>query len=220
MTVMLARVTHVEKAGEERPMARGNKNGSARCRLRRLGRGFACGAALVGMLALQMPTPVAWAGPYDPGRVRSLGAAGMGPVLGRSLAAGVTLRLPFQATRRDASPFGEARVAFGLSLRAPAALGARPGLPVSGYQRPLLRLSFAFTGRADALRLNGLPLAGPEAFYAEGEEASADTHKKKHKSRKWWWIGGGAVLIGILAAAGTAIGDSEPSQFGPPPDQS
>jgi len=134
----------------------------------------------------------------------------------------VRVRLPFQAVRRDASPFGEARVAFGLTLRAPTALGARPGLPVGGYQRPLLRLSFDFTGRADALRLNGLPLAGPEAFHAEGEDASADTHRKKHKSRKWWWIGGGAAALGLAVLIGASVDAAakQPFEFGPPLDQS
>ncbi len=200
-------------------MTMARNDGGAGHRVRRSLRGLACGATLVGLVAAQLPAPAA-AGAFDPGRARHLADAGATPVMGRSLAAGVRVRLPFQAVHRDVSPLRETRVAFGLGLRAPSALGARPGLPAGGYHRPLLRLSFAFTGRADGLRLNGLPLAAPDAFHAEGEDASADKPGKKHRSRKWWWIGGGAVLIGILAAAGTAIGDSEPSQFGPPPDQS
>ncbi len=54
MMMMLARVTHVEKEDKAMTMARG-RDGLVACRLRRLGRGFACGAALVGLVVVQVP---------------------------------------------------------------------------------------------------------------------------------------------------------------------
>lgn len=119
--------------------------------------------------------------------MRTITRAGTAPLAHRGASAAVRLRLPFQAVRSDDTALTETRLSFGFELEATPLMGARPGLPVAALRRPLARLSFDFTGRADALRLNGLPLLAPDAL-AAGEDATepADTPRKKHKSGKWW----------------------------------
>ncbi len=167
--------------------------------------------AVLGLLVSQSPSLVL-AGPYDPGRLRAIARGGVVSISHREVAAAVRLRLPFQAVRSGETALVETRLSVGLALRRMPPIGVRPGLPAVGWQRPLMRLSFDFTGRVDALRFNGLPLATP-TILAAAEDATTheDVARKKHKNRKWWWIGGGAALIGLAVAVGLAV-DSAANQ--------
>ncbi len=167
----------------------------------------------------QVPTQV-MGGPFAPTRLKMAMRVGGTPVMRRSWSTGVHLLLPFQNRRGGEHVFTDTRLILGLQLETYAIDGPQPLASRALRARPGVQLSIGFSGRADSIRLNGLPLRRPTAFSAGADSPNHEqAQKKKHKNRKWWWIGGGVAVVGLLALAGTSIGDREPFQFTLPDDQ-
>ncbi len=149
--------------------------------------------------------PPATAGSFDPYRLARIQRQGTAGLMRQTLAAGVSVHVPFQTMGRSA--LAETAYRLELGWRPVAVTGMAPRM-VGGVGRPLARLSIRGAD-PDSLAFNGVSLRAWPVL-AAGEQDGEEGHERsrKKRSRMWWWIGGGVVFLGLLGAAGAAAGAS------------
>lgn len=162
--------------------------------------------ALVTAMITAGMTPPAIAGGFDPDRVERIQRESLGGWRARSLAAGISLRVPLSPNARLQPERTEMRLDLG--IRQATLTGAAP----SGYgivHRPVYRLSMRFDD-PESLSLNGMRFADFARLSAGEQEGEANKESKKRKSGiNWWWVGGGvAFLVAGGVAAGAAAGSA------------